>query len=134
MATRSATTEPWTYDEFDAQVAGHRDALARRDRSLVARLAFTLGFIFLTIIALPKAKANVDRWVLGIGAGLAAFAVYVLATSRGYSRRHAVRCPACGASLTAVADRIADAREFGFELPPSVACPQCKAVIIAPAT
>lgn len=126
---------PWTYDEFDARVDEYREALSRRDRSLVARLALTIGSIFLALAVLPRpAKADVGRWLFTLGAGLAAFAAYVLATSRGYSRRHAVRCPACGAPLTAVADWLADAREFGLELPSHVDCPQCKAVIIAPAT
>lgn len=125
---------PWTYAEFDAQVDAHRDALARRDWSLVGRFTLTLAVLFLTIIAVPPAKADVDRWFLGVGVGLGAFAVYVLATTGGYSRRHAVRCPGCGGSLTTVADRIADFRKFGIELPMTVACPQCQAVIIAPAT
>ena len=126
---------PWTHDEFDARVDEYREALSRRDRSLAARLAFTLGCICLALAVLPRpAKADADRWLLTLGVGLAGFAAYVLATSRGYSRRHAVRCPACAAPLIAVADRLADAREFGLELPSHVDCPLCKAVIIAPAT
>jgi hypothetical protein len=126
---------PWTYDEFDARVDEYRDALSRRDRSLIVRLALTIGSMFLALAVLPRpAKAHADRWLVTLGVGLAAFAVSVLATSRGYSRRHAVRCPACDAALTAVADWLADAREFGMELPSHVGCPRCHAVIIAPAT
>lgn len=86
----------WTIDELDSRLAANGDAVARRNRRLLATGGAFLAVALLLVNLVPTPIGRLGEalfltWLVA----LAGFGAHVLLSSRRFHRTTAVRCPSC---------------------------------------
>ena len=122
----------WTYHEFGGLLQARADALQRRDNRLLRWFGALLGLAVLcAVLVSPVSSGLAFAGASAAVVGLAALAVYIVASTQRYSRKHGVACANCGVSLLEVAEELDMLDDDGGPLPMSIGCPQCGVEIIA---
>lgn len=125
----------WTYPEFEARLQARTNALHRRDTRLMGWFGALLGLGLLSAAVVSTVSRRLALGgALAALLGLTSLAIYILASTRRYSRRHGVACSNCQTSLLEVADEVELLTEDGGPLPAVIRCPGCGWVVIAKST
>lgn len=106
----------WTLDELDQLLLAYGKAFSERDKKL---LWFSAAALVLVVLAATVVRSFSAVFLL------APYALAIIFWSRAWHKRYAVRCPHCGASLSAVHEQFEQPREHIS----SVACHKCKTIV-----